>query len=202
MITGPIEEARRHMDRVMEQEPFFWLMHNLDAWIYYFEKKYPDAIEACDQASELKPDWMITEWLYFLNYAQLNQGQEAMEHLEKIIQADPRARKHAEEISTHYNSKGIAGLFDFLIHLNDTDPGYFHGINGDSFYNGWWYAILGQEEQALEYLRKALEQVDSSYTYFMLIAMNPDFDFIRSDPRFQKIIEALGLTPYNTRTAS
>jgi hypothetical protein len=36
----------------------------------------------------------------------------------------------------------------------------------------------------------------------MLIAVNPDFDFLRSDPRFQEIIDKLGLTAYNTRSAS
>ncbi|MGC9343420.1 MAG: tetratricopeptide repeat protein, partial [Bacteroidales bacterium] len=201
MITGPIEEARNHMDRVMEQEPFFWLMHNLNAWIYYFEEKHSEAIEACNQAAELKPNWVITEWLYFLNFAKLNKGGEAMEHLQKIIKADPKTRKHADEILAYFNSEGIEGLFNFLIQLNNTNPGYFHGINGEPFYNAWWYALLGEKEQSLRYLQKALEKLDSSYTYFMLIAVNPDFDFLRNDPRFQEIIDKLGLTAYNTREA-
>jgi len=202
MISGPIEEARNHMDRVIEQEPFFWLMHNLDAWIYYFEEKHTEAIEACNLASELKPNWIITEWLYFLNYAKLNKGQEAMEHLHKIVQADPAAKQHADEISTYFNSEGIKGLFSFLIQLNSDYPGKLHGLNGDPFYNGWWHALLGEKEQALKYLQKALKKVDSSYTYFILIAVNPDFDFMRNDPRFLGIIDKLGLTPYNTRTSS
>jgi TolB-like protein/Tfp pilus assembly protein PilF len=202
MITGPIEEARNHMDRVIEQEPFFWLMHNLNAWIYYFEEKHSEAIEACNQAAELKPNWVITEWLYFLNYAKLNKGQEAFEHLQNIIKADPNTKKHTEEISNYFNSSGIEGLFKFLIQLNDNTPGFFHGLNGEPFYNGWWYALLGDKEESLKYLQKALEKPNSSYTYFMLIAVNPDFDFLRGDPRFQEIIDKLGLTPYNIRSAS
>jgi tetratricopeptide (TPR) repeat protein len=202
MITGPIEEARRHMDRVMEQEPFFWLMHNLDAWIYYFEGKNNEAIEACHHASELKPNWVITDWLYFLNYMKLEKGKEAMEHLQKIVQADPRANKFADEISNYYKSSGIDGLFNYLIYLNSNHPGVIDGLTGQPFYIGWWYALLGEEEQSLKYLQKALEKPDYSYTYFMLIAVNPDFDFLRNDPRFKAIIDKLGLTPYNTRTAS
>jgi tetratricopeptide (TPR) repeat protein len=202
MITGPIEEARRHMDKVIEQEPYFWLMHNLDAWIYYFEEKHGEAIKACNQASELKPNWAITEWLYFLNYAKLNKGQEAMEHLQKIINADPRAKVHADEISEFFDSSGVEGLFHFLIELNKNHPGVIHGLNGDPFYNGWWHALLGEKERSLAYLQKALEKLDSSYTYFMLIAVNPDFDLLRDDLRFQKIIEILGLASYNTRTTS
>jgi len=46
MITGPIEEARVNMDRVLELEPYFWVIHNLNAWIYYFEEKHDLALDA------------------------------------------------------------------------------------------------------------------------------------------------------------
>jgi hypothetical protein len=36
----------------------------------------------------------------------------------------------------------------------------------------------------------------------MLIAVNPDFDFLRDNPDFKEIIDQLGLTPHNTRAAS
>ncbi len=199
MITGPIEEARKHMDMVIELEPFFWLMHNIDAWIYYFEEKHSKAIDACNIARELNPDFIITDWLYFVNYAKLGKGEEAMEHLRNIVQADRLVRQYADEISTYYNSSGIEGLFTWLIQLNNNHPGVLDGLNGQPFYNGWWYALLGDAEESILYLQKALEKADSSYTYFMLIAVNPDFDFLRSDPRFQEIIDKLGLTPYNTR---
>lgn len=201
MITGPIEETRKHMDMVIELEPFFWLMHNLDAWIYYFEEKHTKAIDACNIARELNPDFIITDWLYFVNYAKLGKGEEAMEHLRNIVQADRLVRQYADEISTYYNSSGIEGLFTWLIQLNNNHPGVIDGLNGQPFYNGWWYALLGEAEESILYLQKALKKADSSYTYFMLIAVNPDFDFLRSDPRFQEIIDKLGLTTYNTRLA-
>lgn len=200
MITGPIEEARKHMDMVIETEPFFWLMRNLDAWIYYFEGKHAEAIEACKVADELKPNWVITDWLYFLNYSKLERGDEAMEYLQKIFLADPLARQYADDMSTYYDSSGIEGLFTYLIHINNNHPGLIDGINGQPFYNGWWHALLGNEKESLLYLQKALRKKDSSYTYFMLIAVNPDFDLLRSNPGFQEIIDKLGLTPYNTRT--
>jgi len=201
MIVGPIEEARKHMDRVIELEPYFWLMHSLDAWIYYFEEKYAEAIDACDIASELKPNFIPTEWLYFLNYMKLGKGEEAKEHLRNIVQADPRARQYVEEISTFSNIAGIEGILTWLIRLNKDHPGVILGLNGQPFYNGWWHALLGEAEESIFYLQKALEKQDHSYTYFMLIAVNPDFDFLRSYPEFRDVIDKLGLTAYNTRAA-
>ncbi len=40
MIAGPIEEARMHVNRALELEPFFWVVQTLSAWIYYFEKEH------------------------------------------------------------------------------------------------------------------------------------------------------------------
>jgi tetratricopeptide (TPR) repeat protein len=39
MITGPIEEARLHVNRALELEPYFWVVQTLSAWIFYFEKE-------------------------------------------------------------------------------------------------------------------------------------------------------------------
>jgi len=39
------------------------------------------------------------------------------------------------------------------------------------------------------------------YAYFNLIATNPDFDILRDDPRFLKIVDEIGLTPYHNRKA-
>lgn len=36
------------------------------------------------------------------------------------------------------------------------------------------------------------------YTYLNVMATNPDFDFLRGDPRFIKIMDEFGLTSYNT----
>jgi tetratricopeptide (TPR) repeat protein len=40
MITDPIEEAREQVNYALELEPYFWVIHNLNSWIYYFEEKY------------------------------------------------------------------------------------------------------------------------------------------------------------------
>jgi tetratricopeptide (TPR) repeat protein len=77
MITGPMDEARAHMDRSLELEPYYWVINNLNAWIYYFEEKYQKAIEACFVAQDLKPGYIITDWLFFLNYAKLGEGEKA-----------------------------------------------------------------------------------------------------------------------------
>jgi TolB-like protein/Tfp pilus assembly protein PilF len=201
MITGPIEEARLHMDRAIELEPYFWVIHNLNAWIYYFEGRYSEAIEACKTAMDLKNDWIITNWLFFINYAKLGDGENAVKELLNIAHSNPAGIKNDDEIMEAFNRSGISGLFEWITEINTNKPMPVVGLSGDRFFIAWWYAIMGDREMSLYWLERNMESQYRNYTYFNLICMNPDFDILRDDPRFLKIIDEIGLTPYNTRKA-
>jgi TolB-like protein/AraC-like DNA-binding protein/lipoprotein NlpI len=201
MITGPLEEARIYMDRTLEMEPYFWVVQNLNAWICYFEEKYDKAIKSCFIAQDLKPDFGENQWLFFLNYAKLGEGEKAAKELQSIARSYPGASQYADEILDAYNKSGIKGLFFWLIDVNTHKPIPVEGMNGHPFFIAWWYAILGNREESVYWLERNMEVKARLYIYFNLIATNPDFDILRSDPRFLKIIDQIGLTPYNTRAA-
>jgi len=201
MITGPIEEARIFIDRALELEPYYWVLHNLNAWIFYFEGKYSRAIGACQTARQLKPDYIFTDWLLFLNYAKSGEGDRAVAGLQKIIRSVPAAESYAAEIRNVYNESGIPGLFEWLIDINMNRPLPMAGMSGHPFFIAWWNAILGNREQSLFWLERNMESRSRLYEYFNLIATNPDFDILRKEPRFLVIIEKIGLKPYHTRKA-
>jgi TolB-like protein/AraC-like DNA-binding protein len=201
MITGPIEEARLHMDRVLEIEPYFWVMHNLNAWIYYFESRHKEAIEACKTAQGLKNDFILTNWLFFLNYAKLGEGEKAAAELQAIAKSNPATVQFTGEIKEAFDRSGINGLFKWLTDINTNRPVPAVGMSGQPFFTAWWFAILGDRERSVFWLEKNMESQYRNYTYFNLIATNPDFDILRNDPRFLKIIEEIGLTKYNNRKA-
>lgn len=201
MITGPIDEARIHMDKVMQTEPYYWVVNNLNAYIYYFEGKHREAIEACQAARYLKPDYVFNDWLFFLNYAKLGKKEEAAKELQNILGKNAAAKQYAGEITEAIHQSGIPGLFKWVIDLNLKRPAPLPGLSGQPFFIAWWYAILGDREQSLYQLEKSIKSPGRMYTYLYVMATNPDFDFLRTDPRFLKIIDEIGLTPYNKRKA-
>lgn len=75
------------------------------------------------------------------------------------------------------------------------------GLNGHPFYIAWWYAITGNRERSIYWLERTVEAEKKPMHYFNLIANNPDFDFLRDDPRFLAVIDKAGLTPYHKRKA-
>ena len=201
MITGPIKEARKYIDMALEFEPYYWVLHNLNAWIYYFEGEYSKAVEACKSAQELKSDYIFTNWLFFLNYAKMGEGLKATEELKKIMQFYTGTSDFDREIEDAYNASGAPGLFKWLIDVNINRPVPATGISGHPFFVAWWYAILGDREQSVLWLQKNMKVQLKMSIYFDLIATNPDFDILRGDPGFLAIIDELGLTPYNKRSA-
>jgi TolB-like protein/AraC-like DNA-binding protein len=201
MITGPMDEARAHMDRSLELEPYYWVINNLNAWIYYFEEKYQKAIEACFVAQDLKPGYIITDWLFFLNYAKLGEGEKAVDELKIITRLSAGSDLYDDEITEAYKKSGIKGLFKWLVDININRPVPGLGMSGHPFFTAWWYAILGNKEQSVYWLQKNMEASQKLFFYFNMIATIPDFDILRNDPRFLSIIDQIGLAPYHKRPA-
>lgn len=201
MITGPIEEARKQMDHALVLESYFWVTQNLNSWIFYFEEKYDKALEACMVAQDYNPNFSSNQWLLLLNFAKLNEGEKTMLQLQKMVKQHSGTDKYDIEIQQTYKNLGIDGLFIWLIEINKNAPISVEGMNGHPFYIAWWNAILGNKDESIHWLQKNVNHPKPQYHYFNLIVSNPDFDILRTDPRFKKIVDQIGLTPYHTRKA-
>jgi TolB-like protein/AraC-like DNA-binding protein len=201
MITGPIEEAREHVNRTLELEPYFWVMHNLDSWVCYFEERYSEGLQACFTGYDLNPYSSDNNWLFFLHYIHLGKGEEAAKIFRDVFRSMPLTEPFAEEIMNAYEESGIPGIFNWLIDINMNNPVPLQGLNGNPYYLAWWHALNGNKEESIYWFERTVEAEKKPFHYFNLIAQNPDFDFLRDDPRFLAVIEKAGLAPYHTRKA-
>ena len=197
MITGPIELARKHVDIAVELEPFFWVVHNLSAWIYYFEEENEKGIEASIMARDLYSDFVDNDWLFVLHYVKLGEGEKAATALHDLLLRYPSVSHLADEVTEAYRQGGVDGLFRWVIEVNLNRPVPLDGLTGNPFFISWWNAILGNREESITWLEKTVESQFYPRHYFNLITTNPDFDIIRGDPRFMKVLGKTGLAAYN-----
>lgn len=158
-------------------------------------------MEACHVAQGLKPDYIFTNWLFFMSYVKSGNGGKAIKELQAIVNKCPEGKPYADELPEVFRKSGIPGLFKWLIEINMKRPLPAAGMSGHPFFMAWWYAILGNREQSLYWLERNMEAKNKMFEFFRLIATNPDFDFLRNESRFLSIIDQIGLKLYHTRKA-
>ena len=99
---------------------------------------------------------------------------------------DTSATKYAIVVKEVYFKSGLDSVFNWLIELElKRKP--------EPVTIARWYAMLGNKDKALNWLEKAFEERASEIPR---IYSDPDFDNLRWEPRFQAIIEKMGLSEY------
>ena len=186
-IIGQTDEAIVQIKHAIGNDPLISLFHVSSALFYYNIGKNKESLEECVKTIEISPDLYQAQnmaSLFFLNYIRLGEGLKAVEVLQKV------RPDNKETIKEVYSKSGTNGLLNYLVELQLKNP------EPSSFALAHWYAMLGRKEEALNWLEKAFEEHYIYIMYIPRINCNPDFDNIRSEPRFQEIIKKMGLSDY------
>jgi len=92
-----------------------------------------------------------------------------------------------------HGAPGATGAFDAWLRKRKHPP--------EAFFFARAYAGLHRKDQAFEWLEKAYE-LHSDVAAMMFLGVDPDFDPLRSDPRFDAFLRRVGLPPQpHLRTA-
>ncbi len=184
------DEARLHINNALELDPFFFMYHSLSSMYYYNEGKLKESLEESYVVQELNPYYPSDYWRRFYIYIRQHEDLKTIEALQKIMLLDTSTAKYATDVREIYNKSGINDLLNFLIELQLTN-------SAPSYYTlAGFYALRDKKEDALDCLDKALEENDPD---ILRIYSNPNFDNLRSEPRFIALIEKMGLSEYANR---
>jgi len=165
-----------------------WISRNVAMYLF-FARRYDEAIEQSRRAIELNPKagpaymWMIRAYEM--------KGDEQGAIAARLKQAEARGTG-ADEIARLKASFATGGLKEYRKRqigrlMEREKSGYV--TQHDLALN---YAALGEREQALARLQRAVEDHD-----FFVLALNvePLWDSYRTDPRFIALVRRVGLAP-------
>jgi hypothetical protein len=126
----------------------------------------------------------------FSSYIHLGMDFEAKEQVKEIASIDPSFEDSAL-LDLIFQESGIEGIIFWLnnwLQTKETAELYYRtDINKRIAHN---YGIIGDSQNAMEYLEKAFEAGESLTPY---IKFNPDFSFLREDPRFISLLKKMDL---------
>ena len=135
---------------------------------------------------EMDPKFVPAQHAIEAAYAQNGMFKEAVGERQKVLTLSGNPDL-AASIGEDFNASGYPGVMKSSLEgLKEVSKrGYVSSYNMAQI-----YARLGDKNQALAALEQAYHDRDSNLTY---VKVEPAFDDLRSDPRFQKIVQQLAL---------
>ena len=174
-----MDEACRHIDEALDLDPLSKPLQNLLAWLYYFARRYPEALSVCDRMLELDPHYHHTLAVQGLVYMAVGRYEDAIRVLNQCA-AGPYC----------IYAYGLAGRTAEARRLLEEDERRAESAWVPPSALAAACIGVGDYGRAFDYLERACDVHDPVIT---VLGVSPVFDPLRSDPRFSRILEKIGL---------
>ncbi len=189
-IKGETAAAKSEMHRALELNPVSYNFLADLGQLYYFSGDYPAAKKYCLQALEIYPDFSFAhEYLHSI-YLKTGEFEKAVAEIEKADEINGNflsgSSMNSESLRRREAVFHESGIGDYL---ELRHPGIPHEVSAFYLY-AKKHAFLGENEKALEYLEKS---IDSRQFLSAFLKADPVFESLRAEPRYQKILEKMGL---------
>lgn len=184
---GRVDEARAELNRAQELDPLSLIIQSNAGMIAYFAKQYDDAIRQLQKVLELDPNFPVPYWGLAMCFEQQKKYPEALAEFKKGIELSGRG---ANGIASLAHAYGLAGedteAKRILFELKERSKSkYVSSYQFAAIYLG-----LGQNERAIAALEDAYRERSTLLGY---LKMDPRFDPLRSDARFQDLLSRIHL---------
>ena len=184
---GRLTEARAELKRAQELDPLSLLVQANAGVISYFGRQYGEAMQELRKTNELDPHFPVPYWGMGLCYEQQGKYEEAIAQFQKTIESSGRG---ANTIASLGHVFGLAArpveAQKILLELKERSK--------QRYVSSYQFALVelgvGRTDQAIRELEAAFEERSTLLTY---LKMDPRFDPLRSDPRFQDLLRRIGL---------
>ncbi len=185
MLKRP-QEAMEHIEEALKLDPFNPLIQSLYAMDLMYARRYDEVIRLLRKTLESSPGDPIALSTIRSAYHQKKMYDEALEAWRRSYEAKgDREAIHALNGGRAEGgySRALQTLAEMLIQRSKT-----------TYVTPWQVATLytraGMKAEALDWFDKAYQAHDPNMPY---LSVDPIFDDLRDDPRFQAILKKMGL---------
>jgi TolB-like protein/Tfp pilus assembly protein PilF len=188
--TGRLEEAIAEYKRAVKLDPLSLIINRNLGLAFYLARQYDQAIEQFQKTLEMDPNLVMAHLDLGVAYIQKSMYKEAIAECEKELVVSPGNPYALSGLGYAYAVAGRrAEAQKVLDKLNELSkqryvPARFMAII---------YGKLGEKGKAFELLKESYD--DRSLDIGPGIKMDPTFDPLRSDPRFQDLLRRMNLQP-------
>ncbi len=182
---GRFDEARMELKKAQELDPLSLHTTTSLGYLFYFTRQYDAAVQQFKKTLDMDPKFGPAQHAIEAAYFQNARYREALGERQKVLTLSGHPDL-AASIGEDYRASGYLGVV----------RGWMEGLQEISkreyvsHYNiARLYIVLEDKEQAITGLEQAFKERDSNLTY---MKVEPAFDEIRADPRFQQLLHQFG----------
>ncbi len=187
---GRHDESLREIRRARETDPLSPILRVMEGYVLYYARRYEDSLVSLRKSLPLAPDYPVLHNYVALNLfemGRLDEAREAFLRYRALGGSSVRASTWEVQLLAASGKKDEAKRL--FAGLRDQTP------KGERFVFGRWAqtsAALGEMNEAVAYAGQAYEERD---VLLVSARVDPRFDPLRSDPRFQEIVRKMNFPP-------
>jgi Tfp pilus assembly protein PilF len=187
--TGRYQEAIAEIKRAHDLDPLSLIINSDVGWILYFARQYKQAEEQYRKTLEMEPNFTPARLMLALVYEQEGLYDRAIaeyQELQTRFGETPDGILAAIRALTLSNGRREAQ--QMLEELTELSKRRYVR----SYFIAGLYTGLGNVDQAFAWLQRAYEERDD---FLMYLKADPMLDSLRSDPRFERLLQRIGFPP-------
>jgi TolB-like protein/Tfp pilus assembly protein PilF len=183
---GRREEARAELKKAQELDPLSLPINTSVGLQLYLARQYEPAIQQLKKTLDLDANFVPAQHALEAAYAQSRMYREAIGERQRVLTLSGNPDL-AAAVGEDYRKSGYAGVLQSSLEglKQVSRQRYVSPYNVAQI-----HARLQENDQTLAWLEQAFNERDSQLTY---LKVEPAFDQIRSDPRFQQLLQRLAL---------
>jgi eukaryotic-like serine/threonine-protein kinase len=184
------DEALKEANRAVVLDPLSPQIKSMVASVHYYARRYDAAADEYRQLTRSDPDVPGPHLRLYDIYSRTGKESEAVAELQKGL-ALQGAEELAAALPARYSSSGFGAVKKFAVQEQIrllTEASKQDYISPIALATN--YAVLGQKDEAFEWLEKAYEERAPG---LLDLDLDPDYDNLRTDRRFHDLIHRIGL---------
>jgi serine/threonine protein kinase/tetratricopeptide (TPR) repeat protein len=187
---GRFDEAFTEIQIAQELDPLSPIIYLARALVLYYARQYDQALEFCQRALELDPNFGGAYYWSSVIHSQKQNYEEFLSERRKFLTyegVNPEQIEEFDKILEIYKTSGTEDAARFAVNLYEK-ASEFENVLPDNFILP--YSVLRNKEQLINTLERCYQE---RYQPIVVLKVDPRLDFIRSEPRFKALLKKVGL---------
>lgn len=187
LALNRLEDAKKHTQIIRKIDPYTYSLPMM-AWVNNMQRHYDLATQETEKLLSLNPNSFDYHWSAQSIAENRGHHEGALKHMLKLLDTFDYSAEEREQLALIAEQSGLPGIYHWLLHTKQETRNIGQYLPPLSFAR---YALAsGDKALALDYLEQALA---IRQTEILWLKVDPKYDGLREEPRFQAIIAQIGI---------